>query len=179
MDRSSTVPGSEMNIDWRAVVVGGGALGVLCAVPVLAGWVVVPTPASESVSAAATAPNTAAETEGPSLLATAVPFAVGAPGPFIAGYLARRDNLEGAVEGMLSVPLGASIPIGAVMLDRFLLYQGMGIGMQIELLWRGVGFYAVVAVLFVPLVCALGAALGWVGRLTRDAVRGGVTVSWS
>ena len=164
MDRSSMVPGSEIKIDWRAVVVGGAVLGALCAVPVLAGWLVVPTPASESVTAAASSPNTAAESDGPSLLATGVPFVIGAPGPFLAGYFARRDNLEGAVEGMLSVPLGAAVPVAVAMLDRFLLYQGMGIGMQIELVWRGVGFYAVLAVLFVPVVCVLGAALGWVGK---------------
>lgn len=168
------VPGSGVDPDWRAVAVGGAVLGALCLVPVLEGWLQMPTAAGSGPLDASAQQN-----DGPGIVATGLPFVIGAPGAFLAGYLARRENLAGALEGMLSVLVGATVPLVGAMVHRFLLFDGIGVGWQIEMVWRGVGFWAVFAVPFVPLGCMLGAALGWLGMLTNDAVHGGVTLGWS
>lgn len=174
MSLGNMAPGSEIDPDWRAVVAGGAVLGVLCLVPVLEGWIEIPTAAGGGPL------GTVGQQEGgPGIFATGLPFVLGAPGAFLAGYLARTDNLAGALEGMLSVPLGAVVPVVGAMVHRFLLFDGIGIGWQIEMVWRGVGYWAVLAVPFVPLGCMLGAALGWLGKLTNDAVHGGVSISRS
>ncbi|MBP1985701.1 hypothetical protein [Halolamina salifodinae] len=173
MSLGNMVPGSEIDPDWRAVVAGGAVLGVLCLLPTLGGWVEMPTAAAASP----TAVTGTTSNEGPGILETGLPFLVGAPGAFLAGYLARRKNLVGALEGMLSVPVGAPIPVVAAMIDRFLLFSGIGVGWQIEMVWRGVGAWAVIAVPFLPLACMLGGGLGWLGMLANDAVHGGITVS--
>ena len=174
MSLGNMVPGSGVDPDWRAIAVGAAVLGALCLVPVLEGWLQLPT-------AAGTGPldASAQQNDGPGIFETALPFAVGAPGAFIAGYLARTDNLAGALEGVLSVLVGAIVPVVGAMVNHFLLFEGAGVGWQIEMVWRGVGFWAVVAVPFVPLACMLGAVLGWLGALTSDAVHGGIRVSWS
>lgn len=175
MSLGNMVPGSEIEPDWRAVVAGGAVLGVLCLLPTFGGWVEMPTAAAASPTAA----TGTTSNEGPGILETGLPFLIGAPGPFVAGYLVRTLNLGGALEGMLSVPVGVPIPVVAALVDRFLLFSDIGVGWQIEMVWRGVGAWAVMAVPFLPLACVLGAVLGWLGKLTNDAVNGGISVSWS
>lgn len=170
MSLDSMVPGSELNPDWRAILAGAAVIGMLCLLPVFGGWVAIPGDASADQTVSG---------EEPGLSAAAIPFLIAAPGPFLAGYLARADNLEGAVEGLLSVPVGAAVPVVVAFVTEFLTLGSMGVAWKIEFLWRGVGFYAVVGLLFVPLACGLGAALGWVGRLVRDIVGGGVSIAWS
>lgn len=163
------VPGSEITPDWRAILVGAVIAGLLCSVPVLGGWIQMPGDVEQKDP----------QKETPGVNAALIPFLIGMPGPFVAGYLARPNNVGGAVEGMNSVLIGGSLPIVAALAREFLMLGSMSIAWKIEFLWRGVGFYAVVALLFVPIACILGAALGWVGQFTRDVVRDGVRISWS
>ncbi len=170
MSLGNMVPGSELDPDWRAVVVGATVLGVLCAVPVLEGWVTMPSDIGSME---------ADQGEGPGFATTAMPFLIAAPGPFVAGFFARTSNLGGAIEGMLSVPVGAVLPVLVAFGDLFLALGSLSLAWKVELLWREVGFYAVAAVPFIPLACVLGSALGWLGKFIRDAAGAGVTVAWS
>lgn len=174
MSLGTMVPGSEIDPDWRAILIGAAVVGVLCSLPVLGGWIEMPN---------ATGPQefggTVPQEEGSGIGPTLIPFLIGAPGPFVAGYLARRNNLEGAVEGLLSLPIGGVVPIIGALVQEFITLGSMSIAWKVEFLWRGVGFHAVVGLLFVPIACGLGAALGWFGQLTSDVLDGGVKIAWS
>jgi len=170
MSLGDMIPGSKLDPDWRAVVVGATVVGVLCAVPVLEGWIKMPSDFGSME---------ADQGEGPGFATTAMPFLIAVPGPFVAGFLARSTNLRGAVEGMLSVPIGAVLPVLVAFVDQFLALGSLALAWKIELLWRGVGFYAVATVPFIPFACILGGALGWLGKFVRDAAGTGVTVAWS
>jgi hypothetical protein len=174
MSLGTMVPGSEIDPDWRAILIGAAVVGVLCSLPVLGGWIEMPNAAGAQEFG-----GTVQEEEGPGIGATLVPFLIGAPGPFVAGSLARTNNLEGAVEGLLSVPLGGVVPVIGALVQEFLALGSMSIAWKVEFLWRGVGFHAVLGVLFVPIACGLGAALGWIGQLTRDVLNGGIKIAWS
>ena len=160
----TAIEGDERPIDRRAVAVGALVLGTLCSLPALG----LTPPSPQSVTA-----------ENPGLITTHYAYLLGFPGPMIAGALARSTQFRGAVEGSLTIPLGAAVPVLVATADLLLSAGELSIVRKLDLVGQSIVPGVLTAALIVPFACLLGGALGWFGKLATDAATGGVRISWS
>ncbi|GAB7095551.1 hypothetical protein JCM30237_27050 [Halolamina litorea] len=99
-------------------------------------------------------------------------------GAFLAGVVSTPDSYDGAVEGAVAAGVAVPLTMVGVGIARYVAFQGLDSPMQA--LWITGGPQAIAGLFVVfPLALAVGALVGWLGRLARDLASGGVSLAGS
>lgn len=167
------VPGTRVTPNWWAVAVGALVLAVLCTAFAVDLSTEVPALSGNPPVEGEFEPGSGYLDPSLNLFTVGVTYAVGAPGPFIAGYFGEQNGFKGATEGAFAVVVGAVVVACVAAVQQFFLVSDLSLVWRLALVWRHVGTYAMIATPVVPAAAVVGGVFGWLGRFTNDAIDGG------